>query len=190
MKSCIVVELQETVGWYGIRKIYWLLLLLFGRVPTSATASDIKKAYYKLSLKQYVLLCSTLHLIFYTPIIHERSECGICTYTLYCSHPDKNPDPETKEKFQKIATAYEVLKLSTFCVFSAFVLWYAIIEGLCRAACSKYKFWICLNLGVCGQILKDEVKREQYDYAIAHPEEVSHFLSSGPDSDWICIGSR
>jgi DnaJ family protein C protein 25 len=63
-------------------------------VPTSATASDIKKAYYKLSLKH---------------------------------HPDKNPDPETKEKFQKIATAYE--------------------------------------------ILKDEVKREQYDYAIAHPEE-------------------
>jgi DnaJ family protein C protein 25 len=63
-------------------------------VPTSATASDIKKAYYKLSLKY---------------------------------HPDKNPDPETKSKFQKIATAYE--------------------------------------------ILKDEAKREQYDYAIAHPEQ-------------------
>lgn len=63
-------------------------------VPTSAPASDIKKAYYKLSLKY---------------------------------HPDKNPDPETKSKFQKIATAYE--------------------------------------------ILKDEAKREQYDYAIAHPEQ-------------------
>ena len=37
-------------------QIYWLLLLLLlARVPTSATASDIKKAYYKLSLKQYVL---------------------------------------------------------------------------------------------------------------------------------------
>ncbi|KAG0567374.1 hypothetical protein M758_7G147800 [Ceratodon purpureus] len=63
-------------------------------VPTSATPSDIKKAYYKLSLKY---------------------------------HPDKNPDPDTKLKFQKIATAYE--------------------------------------------ILKDEAKREQYDYAIAHPEQ-------------------
>ncbi|KAL0442895.1 UNVERIFIED_CONTAM: Chaperone protein dnaJ 50 [Sesamum latifolium] len=43
-------------------------------------------------------------------------------------HPDKNPDPESKKKFVKIANAYE--------------------------------------------ILKDEATREQYDYAIAHPEEV------------------
>ena len=35
-----------------------------GRVPTSATASDIKEAYYKQSLKLYVILCSTVHLIY------------------------------------------------------------------------------------------------------------------------------
>ncbi|RWW08292.1 hypothetical protein GW17_00028278, partial [Ensete ventricosum] len=43
-------------------------------------------------------------------------------------HPDKNPDPESRKLFVKIANAYE--------------------------------------------ILKDEATREQYDYAIAHPEEV------------------
>nr|TKW10790.1 hypothetical protein SEVIR_6G190466v2 [Setaria viridis] len=43
-------------------------------------------------------------------------------------HPDKNPDPELRKLFVKIANAYE--------------------------------------------ILKDESTREQYDYAIAHPEEV------------------
>ncbi|KAL8461353.1 hypothetical protein ACS0TY_031912 [Phlomoides rotata] len=64
-------------------------------VTQSANASEIKKAYYKLSLKH---------------------------------HPDKNPDPESKKLFVKIANAYE--------------------------------------------ILKDEATREQYDYAIAHPEEV------------------
>ncbi|KAK6917355.1 DnaJ domain [Dillenia turbinata] len=64
-------------------------------VSQSANASEIKKAYYKLSLKY---------------------------------HPDKNPDPESKKLFVKIANAYE--------------------------------------------ILKDEATREQYDYAIAHPEEV------------------
>eukprot|EP00850_Spirogloea_muscicola_P017406 SM000149S01341 [mRNA] locus=s149:100383:103279:- [translate_table: standard] len=42
-------------------------------------------------------------------------------------HPDKNPDPEAQKTFQKIATAYE--------------------------------------------ILKDEETREQYDYALAHPEQ-------------------
>ncbi|KAK8451302.1 hypothetical protein SEVIR_6G190466v4 [Setaria viridis] len=42
-------------------------------------------------------------------------------------HPDKNPDPELRKLFVKIANAYE--------------------------------------------ILKDESTREQYDYAIAHPEE-------------------
>ncbi|KAL6627899.1 hypothetical protein ACP70R_031625 [Stipagrostis hirtigluma subsp. patula] len=60
-----------------------------------ANASEIRKAYYKLSLKH---------------------------------HPDKNPDPESRKLFVKIANAYE--------------------------------------------ILKDEATREQYDYAIAHPEEV------------------
>ncbi|XP_022870052.1 chaperone protein dnaJ 50-like [Olea europaea var. sylvestris] len=64
-------------------------------VSQNANASEIKKAYYKLSLKY---------------------------------HPDKNPDPESKKLFVKIANAYE--------------------------------------------ILKDEATREQYDYAIAHPEEV------------------
>ncbi|KAE8664477.1 Chaperone protein dnaJ 50 [Hibiscus syriacus] len=64
-------------------------------VSQSANASEIKKAYYKLSLKY---------------------------------HPDKNPDPESRKLFVKIANAYE--------------------------------------------ILKDEATREQYDYAIAHPEEV------------------
>ncbi|XXG62769.1 hypothetical protein AAC387_Pa05g1081 [Persea americana] len=64
-------------------------------VSQSANASEIKKAYYKLSLKY---------------------------------HPDKSPDPESKKLFVKIANAYE--------------------------------------------ILKDEATREQYDYAIAHPEEV------------------
>ncbi|KAM1883944.1 hypothetical protein ACFX13_005244 [Malus domestica] len=64
-------------------------------VTQSANSLEIKKAYYKLSLKH---------------------------------HPDKNPDPESKKLFVKIANAYE--------------------------------------------ILKDEASREQYDYAIAHPEEV------------------
>ncbi|XWS12797.1 hypothetical protein CRYUN_Cryun37aG0121000 [Craigia yunnanensis] len=64
-------------------------------VSQNANASEIKKAYYKLSLKH---------------------------------HPDKNPDPESRKIFVKIANAYE--------------------------------------------ILKDEATREQYDYAIAHPEEV------------------
>ncbi|ONI10088.1 hypothetical protein PRUPE_4G026200 [Prunus persica] len=64
-------------------------------VTQSANSSEIKKAYYKLSLKH---------------------------------HPDKNPDPESKKLFVKVANAYE--------------------------------------------ILKDEATREQYDYAIAHPEEV------------------
>ncbi|CAA7394487.1 unnamed protein product [Spirodela intermedia] len=64
-------------------------------VKQNANASEIKKAYYKLSLKH---------------------------------HPDKNPDPESRKVFLKIANAYE--------------------------------------------ILKDEETREQYDYAIAHPEEV------------------
>ncbi|XP_022723693.1 chaperone protein dnaJ 50-like isoform X3 [Durio zibethinus] len=63
-------------------------------VSQNANASEIKKAYYKLSLKY---------------------------------HPDKNPDPESRKLFVKIANAYE--------------------------------------------ILKDEATREQYDYAIAHPEE-------------------
>ncbi|GAB2298824.1 DnaJ protein erdj7 [Dionaea muscipula] len=94
--------------------IWWIaLLLLCLLIPTSfciycdeddcydllgvsqtANASEIKKAYYKLSLKY---------------------------------HPDKNPDPESRKLFVKVANAYE--------------------------------------------ILKDEATREQYDYAVAHPEE-------------------
>ncbi|XP_078181239.1 chaperone DnaJ-domain superfamily protein [Carex rostrata] len=64
-------------------------------VSQNANASEIKRAYYKLSLKY---------------------------------HPDKNPDPESRKLFVKVANAYE--------------------------------------------ILKDESTRQQYDYAIAHPEEV------------------
>ncbi|KAJ7563670.1 hypothetical protein O6H91_03G120100 [Diphasiastrum complanatum] len=64
-------------------------------VKQSATGAEIKKAYYKLSLKY---------------------------------HPDKNPELEARKIFLKIANAYE--------------------------------------------ILKDDAKREQYDYALAHPEQV------------------
>ncbi|GAA0170470.1 chaperone [Lithospermum erythrorhizon] len=46
-------------------------------VTQNANATEIKRAYYKLSL---------LH------------------------HPDKNPDPESKKQFVKIANAYEILK--------------------------------------------------------------------------------
>ncbi|KAM1507550.1 hypothetical protein TB2_016617 [Malus domestica] len=67
-------------------------------VTQSANSSEIKKAYYKLSLQH---------------------------------HPDKNPVPESKKLFVKIANAYE--------------------------------------------ILKDEALREQYDYAIAHPDEWTRY---------------
>ncbi|XP_021887353.1 chaperone protein dnaJ 50 [Carica papaya] len=46
-------------------------------VSQTANASEIKKAYYKLSLKY---------------------------------HPDKNPDPDSRKLFVKIANAYEILK--------------------------------------------------------------------------------
>ncbi|KAI3866012.1 hypothetical protein MKX03_019537 [Papaver bracteatum] len=63
-------------------------------VTQGSNSSEIKKAYYKLSLKH---------------------------------HPDKNPDPESGKIFAKVANAYE--------------------------------------------ILSNNATREQYDYAIAHPEE-------------------
>ncbi|RDX61352.1 DnaJ protein ERDJ7 [Mucuna pruriens] len=58
----------------------------------------------------------------------NASEIKKSYYKLSLNHPDKNPDPESRKLFVKIANAYE--------------------------------------------ILKDEATREQYDYAIAHPEEV------------------
>lgn len=98
------------IRWYAITSAIVLLLLISPSVAIycdeddcydllgvsqNANSSEIKKAYYKLSLKY---------------------------------HPDKNPDPDSRKLFVKIANAYE--------------------------------------------ILKDEATREQYDYAIAHPEEV------------------
>lgn len=98
------------IRWYAITSAIVLLLLISPSVAIycdeddcydllgvsqTANSSEIKKAYYKLSLKY---------------------------------HPDKNPDPDSRKLFVKIANAYE--------------------------------------------ILKDEATREQYDYAIAHPEEV------------------
>ncbi|KAL5972758.1 hypothetical protein ACLOJK_039564 [Asimina triloba] len=65
--------------------------------------------------------------------------------SLLPSHPDKNPDPETRKQFVKIANAYEIPGLHA----NTWTLWTLLL-----------------------QILKDEATREQYDYAIAHPEEV------------------
>jgi predicted permease len=40
------------------------------------------------------------------------------------SHPDKNPDPESKKLFVKIANAYEVKKsiFAQFCLFLLIIL--------------------------------------------------------------------
>lgn len=75
--------------WCGDQICYEVL-----GVSHSATPQEIKKAYFKLSMKY---------------------------------HPDKNPDPDAEAKFSKIANAYE--------------------------------------------ILFDTEKREQYDYALEHPEQ-------------------
>ncbi|VVA93784.1 unnamed protein product [Arabis nemorensis] len=63
---------SSTAIYCGAEDCYALL-----GVAQDANASDIKRSYYKLSLKH---------------------------------HPDKNPDPESKKLFVKIATAYEILK--------------------------------------------------------------------------------
>ena len=38
---------------------------------------------------------------------------------------------------------------------------------------------MCFTFGVFGQILKDERKREQYDYAMACAEELAPFYPQG-----------
>lgn len=86
---------QAAIRWFAVASALVLCLLispstaiycdeddcydLLG-VSQTANASEIKKAYYKLSLKY---------------------------------HPDKNPDPDSRKLFVKIANAYEILKDET-----------------------------------------------------------------------------
>jgi hypothetical protein len=46
----------------------------------------------------------------------------------------------------------------------------------------------------CKQILKDDVKREQYDYAVAHPDQVpllsSIMLTHDPKLSWCLASTR
>lgn len=59
-------------------------------------------------------------------------------------HPDTNPDdPEAKEKFAKLAEAYEVPS----------------IEKATRRRCFCFR----VEVDLCSQVLSDEVKRKQYD---------------------------
>ena len=74
------------------------------RVAQSANASEIKKSYYKLSLKQWVHLC-----FYWIEILVFISAKDWRFIVFIFSHPDKNPDPESKKLFVKVANAYEVI---------------------------------------------------------------------------------
>jgi hypothetical protein len=49
---------------------------------------------------------------------------------------------------------------------------YWAFDGLVEARCLDTNRCSRTQLLACKQILKDDVKREQYDYAVAHPDQV------------------
>lgn len=69
-------------------------------------------------------------------------------------HPDTNPDdPEAKEKFAKLAEAYEVQS----------VIYCSIAEQLKPCDSDVSGSVLKLTSGFCVKVLSDEVKRKQYD---------------------------
>ena len=70
------------------------------------SGSRCKRIGYKEILLQ--AFSRTVSIWFWILIHSIRSNCAFW----WISHPDKNPDPESKKLFVKIATAYEVLTKS------------------------------------------------------------------------------